>query len=97
MNIDQKLDILFEGMKNHPELKTLKDHRRTLTTDERNKVMKAKAVWHMGSDGEASPAVWKSVVNGKTYYVTNTHRCYQVGKTLEATIKLFHSVVKASA
>jgi len=72
-----------------PAMATLKKNKVKLTDDERNEVMKAKAVWHHGPKGEATPAVWKSVIKGETWYVTNTHRAYQAKKTLKAAIKAF--------
>ncbi len=72
-----------------PAMVTLKKNKVKLTDDERNEVMKAKAVWHHGPKGEATPAVWKSIIKGETWYVTNTHRAYQAKKTLKAAIKAF--------
>lgn len=87
-------DVLVES----PEQKTLKDNKVKLTDEERSQVMNAKAVWHMGGVGaDATPAVWKSVVNGVTWYGCNTHRCIQVKKTLKAAIRAFHEVVEPSA
>lgn len=80
-----------------PEFKTLKANKKPLEDEEREKVMSAKAVWHHGLKGAASPAVWKSVVNGKTWFVTNTHRCFQVRPTLAGAISAYHSVVKETA
>jgi len=79
------------------QIKTLKDHQKPLSEPERQQVMKAKAVWHMGKDGGPSPAVKKSVVRGRTYFWSATHRCYQSASTLKQAIRDFHKVVEPSA
>lgn len=75
-----------------PSMQTLKDNRVELDDDERKQVMRAGAVWHHGKNGKPSPAVWKSEVRGKTYYVCNTHRTYQAKTTLRAAIRAFDFV-----
>lgn len=77
----------------------LNKHRVPLTPEERSKVMAAKAVWHHGPHGEATPAVWKSVnkKTKKTYYVTNTHRAFNTGKTVKAAINRYHKFTKGTA
>jgi hypothetical protein len=74
-----------------PKLESLKKGRRTLTPEERNQVVSAGAVW---SDG--SPGVWKSMVNGKTWYVCNTHRSYECKPTIEGAIKSFEFIESTS-
>ena len=69
-----------------PKWETLKKNKVPLTPEERTKVMKAKAVWHHGPNGEETPAVGKAVINGKTWYETHTHRAYNVRPTLKGAI-----------
>jgi len=84
-----------------PKFKVLKANKVPLNPEERKMVMDRKATWHFhhGRDGkkQATPAVWKSVVNGVTYYVTNTHRAYNVTTTLKGTIGRYHSFIKGTA
>ena len=72
-----------------PEIKVLKKNRTTLTDEERKQVMDRGATWHHGPNGEATHAVWKSEVNGKIWYVCNTHRAYQCKSTLKGAIKSY--------
>jgi len=75
-----------------PEMKTLEKGRTTLDPQERAEVMRRGAVWHHGPSGEETPAVWKSVVNGKTWYVCATHRAMQVRPTLKGAISAFRFI-----
>jgi len=76
---------------------TLKSHKEPLTSEERSEVMQAGATWHHGPGGGATPAVWKAVVNGRTWYVTDTHRCYQAKPTLKGAIHAYFHGVKQSS
>lgn len=80
-----------------PDFKTLKKHKVDLEPDERSEVMKRKAVWHFSHLKSATPAVWKSVVGGKTWYVTNTHRAYNSTPTLKGAIGRYHAFIKSTA
>ena len=80
-----------------PRYPALKKGKVKLTDEERALVMQRKAVWHHGPKGQATPAVWKSVVNGKTWYVTNTHRAMNVTSTLKGCIKQYHDFIKGTA
>jgi len=80
----------------HPDFKTLSKYRAKLTGEERSEVLARKAVWHMGNEGKASPAVWKSVIKGRTWYVTNTHRAFNVASTLKGAINRYHKFIKST-
>lgn len=84
--VDWLLDPIVES---GPRMKALKRGRRKLSPEERKQVIKAGAVWHHGPNGEESPAVWKSIVDGKTWYVCNTHRAMQAKPNLSAAIGTF--------
>ena len=85
------------GAKKEPKLDVLKENKRQLTSEERDAVMSEGAVWHHGPNGEESPAVWKSVVDGKDWFITNTHRAYQCKTTLSAAINAYHNFIKSTA
>lgn len=89
--------IAYEGGKG-PKYKALKEGKVPLKPEERDLVMKRKAVWHLGNhNGKPSSAVFKSVVNGKTWYTTSTHRAYNVTPTLKGTIERYHKFIKGTA
>lgn len=94
MNAHMLVEALLEES---PAIKTLKDHQKPLSDAERSQVMKARAVWHFGDDGGPSPAVKKSVVRGRTYFWSTTHRCYHAASTLKQAIRDFHKIVEPSA
>lgn len=75
-------DIVEQLLQECPELKTLKANRRSLSPEERDQA------------GEAS--VQKSVVNGKTWYWSATHRAYAARPTLKAAISAYWKVVEPS-
>ncbi len=74
-----------------PELDVLKKNRKTLTDDERTTVVSGGAVWD-----DNKPGVWKSEVNGKVWYVCNTHRAYQCKPTIKGAIKAFEFIKTTS-
>lgn len=90
-------DLVAILLETGPTFATLKKHKVKLEPEERAKAIKAGATWHKGPNGEATCAIWKSVVNGKTYFGCNTHRCFQVKSTLDAAIRAYHDVVEPSA
>lgn len=79
------------------EFSKLKQNRKPLTQEERSQVMNSKAVWRHGPRGEETPAVWKSNLNGKTYYITNTHRAYKKAPTIKGAISNYHNFIKETA
>lgn len=88
-NLKRRHAQLKTFAKGGPKMDTLKKNKKPLTDEERKKVMDAGAVWHHGPNGEETPAVWKSEVKGKTWYVCDTHRAYQCKDTLEKAIKSY--------
>lgn len=84
------------GEARSPQMKTLKANRTELDDDERRLVMKRGAVWHHGKNGKPTPAVWKSVIRDKTYFVCNTHRAAAVKPTLKAAIRAFDFIKTTS-
>jgi hypothetical protein len=76
----------------------LKKNKVPLSDEERKEVIDKKAVWHMGPDGKETAAIWKSVdKNGKTTYVTHTHRAFNTASTLKGAIGRFHDFIKGTA
>jgi hypothetical protein len=96
-----KLTVLYNDLltevKN--ELDKLKKNKIPLTDEEREIVMKAKAVWHYSPQNKPTPAIWKSknTKTGEITYGTNTHRAYQTRKSLQAAINAFHNGIKQTA
>jgi hypothetical protein len=94
------LNILLENIdaeSHHPSIKILKKNKKSLTSKEREICLKQKVIWHFGNREKPVAAIWKSVVRNKTYYVSNTHRCYAVRSNLKSAIAAFFDIVKPSA
>ena len=80
------------------EFAKLKKNKVSLTSEEREEVMAADAVWHHGKNGAKTPAVWKSVdKNKKSTYITNTHRAFNTSPSLKGAIKRYHDFIKGTA
>ena len=82
------------------DFEKLKKNKKPLTDEERKLVMNKKAVWHNHPDPKKNPipAVWKSVAkNGKTTFVTHTHRAYNTAPTCKGAIKCYHDFIKGTA
>lgn len=91
-------EFLTECLMEASEMENFKKNKKPLTSEEHEEVMKAKAVWHHGNHGEATPAVWKSVnKQGKVTYLTNTHRAAASAPTLKGAISKYHSFIKGTA
>ena len=69
-----------------PKMDTLKKNKVSLTAEERKEVMDRGATW--GQNDEI-PAVWKSVVDDKEWFVCNTHRAFQCKPTLKGAINSY--------
>jgi hypothetical protein len=94
-----KIKWIEKSAEKKSSFQVLKENKVPLSDEERKKVMARKAVWNFGSNGEPSPAVWKSVnkKTGKTTFVTNTHRAYNARPTLEGAISRYHKFIKGTA
>jgi len=87
------------------KFKVYKENKIPLTEEERKKVFKSNAVWHYASSKDPNTgrkvrkvsAIWKSVVNGKTTFGTNTHRAFNTASTLKGAINRFHGFIKGTA
>jgi hypothetical protein len=78
-----------------PSMDKLKEHRVKLDPQERNMVIRKQAVWPQ-SGGKPVPGVWKAVIEGKSWYVCNTHRAAAIKPTLRAAIKAFEFIKTTS-
>ena len=84
--------------KKKSEFQKLEDNKVDLTPEERAECLKRKAVWNFSHLKSPTPAVWKSVdKDGKTTYVTNTHRAYNTASTLKGAISRYHHFIKGTA
>lgn len=90
-------DLQEYTTKGVPEFATLKKAKTELSPDERKECMDQKAVWRFSPGRSATPAVWKAEVDGKTWYVTNTHRAYNATPTLQGAIRRYHDFIKSTA
>jgi hypothetical protein len=79
-----------------PKFKTLESNTIDLTDQEREKAMKAGAVWNFNPDKPAC-AIKKAKIGSRIYYYCATHRCFQSASTLDKAIELYNDVVKPSA
>ena len=81
-----------------PKVEALRKNAVRLTDEERDEVMRRKAVWHHGPKGEETPAVRKAEIDGKTWYWCGTHRAWSGAKpTLKGAINAFHRTVKRTS
>lgn len=91
--------------KKKPSFDVLKKNKVPLTEEERGEVFKEGATWSYGSSKDPNTckkvnkvsAIWKSVVDGETYYGCNTHRAWDVRKSLSAAINLYHNVIEPTS
>lgn len=82
------------------KMEALKKNKVPLADEEREECLRKKAVWHNHPNPKCNPipAVWKSVnKNGKTTYVTDTHRAYNTASTLKGAIGRYHKFIKGTA
>ena len=89
--------ILKTILESGPKFKTLESNTIELDDSEREKAMKAGAVWNFSDNRGKTCAIKKAKIGSRTYYYCATHRCFQSADTLDKIIKLYHDVVKPSA
>lgn len=77
-----------------PNMEILKKNKIPLKEEERKEVMDSGATW--GMDNNPTPAVWKVEVDGKMWYVCNTHRAFQCRPTLKGAIKSYDFIETTS-
>lgn len=87
----KKFNLAKCGGSKGPNMDTLKKNRTTLSEEERKEIVDKGAVWE-----DNDPAVWKAVVDGKDWYVCNTHRAFQCKSTLKGAIKAFDFIETTS-
>ena len=97
LTFDQLItEALLQEKKRGPTWPTLKKNQVKLDPEEREKAMKAGAVWHHGSNGEETCGIQKSVVDGKTWWHCHTHRAMAVRPTLKGAISAFDFIETTS-
>lgn len=97
--VDELEKIAKRNGKAKNAFEKLKDNQVPLTSEERNLVMKRKAVWHHGPNGEETAAVWKSVdpKTKKPTFIVHTHRAYNISPTVKGSINRYHKFIKGTA
>ncbi len=97
--MDEAIALEFVKIAKKSKFQKLRDNKVPLTEEERDLVMKREAVWHHGPNGEATPAVWKSInkKTGKATFVTHTHRAYNTAPTVKGAIIRYHKFIKGTA
>lgn len=89
----------FEKLAKANIFKNLQKYKVPLDPEERSLVMKRGATWNHGPNGEATPAVWKSInpKTRETTYITSTHRAYNVASSVKGAIGRYHAFIKGTA
>lgn len=77
-----------------PSFPDLRTGKQTMTESDTAVVMKARAVKHTPPKNKPVPAVWRSVVDGVEWFVSNSHRAYAASRTLSEAVVRFHAVIK---
>lgn len=91
-----ELEKIAKG-KAKSKFQALEKNRVPLSPEERDLVMKRKATWNHGPNGEPTPAVWKSVRDGGATFVTATHRAYNISPSIKGAINRYHRFIKGTS